>query len=199
VVHARHYARQWFRHGGVLFAEQDGVRLAGMLYMRFGRQYHICVMGTMDGRYEPVRLGAMAALWIFGIRHARDMGCTRVVFGGSRAVLQDGVLRFKAKWGVEFYGDRSSVYDSLIHWNRFDGVVADFFSHTSPVFRGKTGLAGLWAVTGAGKSGVGAHKSLWINGLQKLYVVDPEGRPSDPAHPDITSLGVDIKPRFFHM
>lgn len=192
------YLRHSFRRGGVLFVEQGGVRLAGLLYSRRRELLRLGVVGTWNGEAEPVKWGALAALDAFAIRHARSMGCTVLDLGGSRPVLQDGVLRFKAKWRPRLWDDGAYPVEMRVHWNHLRGVVADFFSHTSIIFREKDGLAAIHTPAGSGAAAAAGARALWIGGLRRLYLPVHEGQlPGFEPPPGAVFLGSASKPGRF--
>jgi hypothetical protein len=192
------YLRHAFRRGGLLFVEQDGVRLAGLLYSRRREILRSVVVGTRNGEAAPVKLGALAALDAFGIQHARSMGCTVLDLGGSRPVLQDGVLRFKTKWRPRLFDDGAYPLEMRIYWNRMSGAVADFFSHTSVIFRERGGLAAIHTPQGNGAAAEAEVRALWIRGLRRLYLPVTEGQvPGFRPLPDAVFLGPASSPGRF--
>jgi len=198
MIGPKHRWRHWFRRGGVLFVERDGERLAGLLFTRYKDTFYFSIVGTRDGQWAPVKQGALAALKFFAIQHAQDMGCNRIGYGNSRSVLQDGVLRFKSKWRVRFYPNPFPLFELMVYWNRLEGVVADFFSHTSLIFMENGGLAAIHATAGDRPPEPADYKALWINGLSRLFLVGRGAWPSGMEEsPRITFLNPGTRPGYF--
>lgn len=192
------YLRHAFRRGGVLFAEQDRARLAGLVYSRRGEVFRLVLVGTRKGKMGPVKMGALAALYVFAIQHARSMGCTVLDLGGSRPVLQDGVLRFKAKWRPRLYDDGAYPFEMRVHWNHLGGVVADFFSHTSLIFRESGGFATIHTPTGNGAAALAEARALWVGGLGRFYLAGADGKaPAFHPPPDAVFIGPASRPGRF--
>lgn len=91
---------QGLKHGEILFITRDGEAIAGALMLFAGREAHMTYAGIKEGDTAYVRLGAVGALYYFGLLHAHARGCARVAFGWSRAFLEDGVLQFKRQRGM---------------------------------------------------------------------------------------------------
>jgi hypothetical protein len=190
------YLRRRFRQGGMLWVQRGGERLAGEAFWRYKQTLYMLAMGTANGESAPMKQGALAAAYYYLIQYAGQQGCTRLDLGGSRPSLHDGVLRYKRKWGVVLSEKPDTYYDFLVRWNRLDGVVADFLSHTSLIFRDRGGLS---AISGIGHGEPArasdawtVHHSIWIPGLRYLYLVAASGWQPDICGPPHTSL-IDAK------
>jgi len=72
--------------GQIIVYEHDGVRTREI--------------GVKNGDRQYVKAGVMGALYYYGLLHLQSRGFKTVGLGGSRAWLNDGVLRFKKKWGM---------------------------------------------------------------------------------------------------
>ncbi len=171
--------RRCFRRGRLVWVRHGGRRIAGGLVEQRDNVIHLRVLGTENGESTPVKAGALAALYYYEIEYAHSQGCTRVDFGGSRPSLNDGVLRFKRKWGVRLTEKHDIHYDFLLHWNRLDGKVAAFFSQTPLIFRHQGGLSAVAAInkqTPATEADAWmAHRSMWMPGLDRFYLIAKYG------------------------
>lgn len=56
-----------------------------------------------DGDTRHVHNGVIAAIYHFSLLHLAELGYSRADVGESRPFLVDGVLRYKAKWGLRLY------------------------------------------------------------------------------------------------
>jgi hypothetical protein len=87
------------RRGTILFAVRDGVRVAGALLLPRGRVLSLLRVGVLDGRFDVVRDGVLAALKVREIAWARERGFGALDAGLSSALTRDGGHRWKRKWG----------------------------------------------------------------------------------------------------
>lgn len=160
--------RRRLRRGEILFVESQGDRVAGGFYERVGDDLVLLALGTRRGDLEPVRHGALAALYYFVLRRAQETGCRSVDLRGCRPSLADGVLRFKTKWGAELCEKAETYYDLLVHWPRPSRAVRDFLTRCPLVFRDGGGFSALTAGARA--------EQLWVPGLRQLHCLSERGR-----------------------
>lgn len=153
-----------YAFGSIQWLTLKGERVAADLVMKQGRGYNLVVTGVRDGRQDLLRQGAMAALYINSVGHARQLGCTRILLGSSRAFLQDGLTRYKGKWMDGFTQDDGHITANhvlLLRWNRLKGPVAEFLSSAGPIHHEQSGYSALWAFP--------SHLPLSAETLQKQY------------------------------
>jgi len=136
-------------------------------------------MGTANGVWELVKVGAKIATDLFIVTHAKKLGCKVIDFGGSRPSLNDGVLRYKRKWAVNLIDKRDIYYDFLVYWNSFSEPVNSFLSHTPLIFRDDGGLSAIKVIDSdvplTKTETEKIHRSMWIPGLKRLYLVSASG------------------------
>lgn len=205
-VRERHgaYAYTWslgmlryhLRRGVLVWVTQGGQRIAGAVLRAKGAMLQTVAMGTANGDYQPIRLGAATAIYCHAVEYARASGCTEINFGGSRPVLTDGALRFKTKWGMRLVQQAGPCYDFLIRWEHLDDSIRAFLSKTPLIFRDREQLSAVAYVPGDGplsqQQAAGAYRALWTPGLHGLYLLSGTGwRPGSTAPPD-THL-VDVR------
>jgi len=153
-----------FRFGAIQWLTLKGERVAADLVMKQGRDYHLVVTGVLDGRQDLLRQGALAALYIHSLDHARQLGCSRIILGSSRAFLHDGLTRYKGKWMDGFNQDDGHITANhvlLLRWNRLAGPVSDFLSSAGIIHHEQSGYSALWAFP--------SHLPLSAENLQKQY------------------------------
>ncbi len=166
-----HLSPRWmlrlvFRFGAVQWLTLNGERLSGDLLTTQGRDYIPVAVGVRDGRPDLLRQGVLAALYVHALEHARQRGCTRIIFGGSLPSLHDGVLRYKSKWQdgfTEHAGHLSANHVLLLRWNRLTGPVADFLSQTGLIHHDQSGYSALWVFP--------SHLPLTAENLRQQYGV----------------------------
>jgi hypothetical protein len=170
-----HQIRRSFQEGGLLWAVREGQRITGMLFEQHGEVLHLLAEGTANGKWAPVKAGGIAALYYYAVEYARHAGCKRINFGGSRPTLNDGVLRYKCKWGMQLAAKPDNRYDFLVYWPRLNEPVASFLSSTPLVFHDQKSLSVLTMIE-SGRPVSADHarmmvRSLLTPGLHQLYVV----------------------------
>ncbi len=84
----------------LLLVKKGDESVAGMVIRMEGQLPRLWSQGLKDGNLSHLKYGAAAATWYFASLHLRDKGFKRMHMGLSRAFLRDGVLRYKAKWGM---------------------------------------------------------------------------------------------------
>lgn len=180
------------RVGGIQWLTQKGERVGGGLVYRNGGDFHAIVNGLRhDKADELLRHGALAAMYVFMLQQSLEMGCTRVMLGGSRPSLHDGVLRYKAKWltGLTRHdGYLSANHTLLLRWPRLSGPVADFLSHTSLIHHEPGGgYSALCAFPRdlplTAETLQHLYRTLKLRGLHRLRILLPGPPPADFACP----------------
>jgi hypothetical protein len=91
---------QSFKKGELLFVKYGDERIAASLFTYSDQEAELIAVGIRQDGTDYVHMGAMSALYYFGFKHLMEKGYLRVNLGGSRAFLNDGVLRYKKKWGL---------------------------------------------------------------------------------------------------
>lgn len=153
-----------FRFGAIQWLTLKGERVAADLVIKQGKSYNLVVTGVRDGRQDLLRQGALVALYVHSLTPARQLGCTRILLGSSRAFLHDGLTRYKGKWMDGFTQDDGHITANhvlLLRWNRLAGPVSDFLSNAGLVHHEGAGYSALWAFP--------SHLPLSAETLQKQY------------------------------
>jgi hypothetical protein len=179
VIHNVHQLRRKFRRGGLIWLRRGDHRIAAALFEREGDVFRGVALGTTGGDLSLMKQGALAALYIFEIKCAQEGRCASIDFGGTPPILNDGLLRFKRKWGVQLMNEHQTPYEYLVRWERPNEQVLDFLADVPLIFRNHGHLAGLSAirlndVAHANQASM-RHRSLWMAGLQRLFVAVPTG------------------------
>lgn len=79
----------------------DGDRcVGGMLCGPAPESYNLCRLGWLDGDPALLRAGVVSALYLFAIQRALELGLPRIDLGGVMADLDNGLFRYKSKWGA---------------------------------------------------------------------------------------------------
>ena len=76
-------------------------KMGGMLIQYNNEMPRLWSIGVMDARLDYLKAGVIGALYYFSIIHLKKQGHSKVHYGATRAFLNDGVLRYKKKWGIQ--------------------------------------------------------------------------------------------------
>jgi hypothetical protein len=94
---------RWLRLIGyrlMLVKDKQGDVIAGCFYgVNHGTAF-VRYLGVIDGDIELVRKGAESAMYYFFVLHPEDPGVRATNFGGARPFFNDGLFRYKQKWGM---------------------------------------------------------------------------------------------------
>jgi len=182
VIRNVHQLRRAFRRGGLVWVRRGKDRIAGGLFEHRNDVLRWLALGTAGGDVTLMRRGALAALYYFEIKLAHERRCTAIDFGGTPPILNDGLLLYKKKWGIQFVESSSTPYDLVIRWESPNEQLTEFLTRTPVIVRRDGGLAGVTALTP--QAGIGRsleeqvddiHRSLWMAGLDQLFVMVPSG------------------------
>lgn len=179
VIHSLHQLRRAFRRGGIIWVRRGDQRLAGGLFEQRGDVLRWVALGTAEGNLTLMKQGVLAALYIFEIKCAEERRCASIDFGGTPPILNDGLLRFKRKWGVQLADKHQTSFDYLVRWERPNEQVLRFLADTPLIIRNRSSFVGLTALTPNGVTTPDQvstiHRSLWMPGLHKLAILTPSG------------------------
>jgi hypothetical protein len=123
-----HDLRGYFDRGVLLIVKREEEPVGGTLCMISGETCFSIVFGVKDGDFTLVKEGVIAAQYYFVILWAQEQGCKRVDFGRSRAVLDDGVFRYKRKWGTEVVHDWWGHTEIAVHVSDWNPQVLEFLT-----------------------------------------------------------------------
>lgn len=93
----------------------DGtICIAAMLTSLDNGRYSFLRMGWLAGNQTLVKNGAIAAVYWYGIQRAFIVGAQTIDMGGTPNYFENGVLRYKAKWGARFCNNTSYQHKHLL-------------------------------------------------------------------------------------
>ncbi len=106
-------AHKAFRQGGLFFVKKDGRYLAGAVAELRKPVFHPMFLGILDGDVSLLKKHVITGLYYAYFLFVQNRGDYSMIdFGLSRAFLNDGTLRYKAKWNAlaEYDFRRSNIY-----------------------------------------------------------------------------------------
>jgi hypothetical protein len=87
---------------------------------------------------------------------------------------------------------QNNYYDFLVHWNHFNSSVISFLSNTPLIFRDQGGLSAVYVIDGnqpvTQTEVEKIHRSTWIPGLRRLYLIPISGWQPGITSPPQTRL-----------
>ncbi len=86
------------RYWELLKVRVDDDWLAGMLIRKTESGADAMEIGVMDGDYQLVKRGVLAAAYWFFVQRARELGYSTISFMTTPPFLMNGVLQFKSKY-----------------------------------------------------------------------------------------------------
>lgn len=180
--------RRAFQRGGILWILRDGVRLAGAIFAIEGDVLKLMVLGANRDNDGTIDGSVIAAIYRYGLEHARQIGCTKVDFGGSRPSLMDGGMRYKRKWGAALASKPDNYHHLMVRWSRYNDRVAEFLSRVPLIFHEGKGFSAVTALPPGTPATDEAlkktHRTLMMRGLRRLYIT------SDDRHEPLREAAV---------
>jgi hypothetical protein len=182
------------KHGGLFWVLREGKRLAGCTFVHGTIVYRLQAIGAAHGDPSILELGAFVALYWAQIQHAHTLGCKEISFGGSRAFLSDGTLRFKRKFGARIVDPGHSAR-RLLSWTELNPTVIALLKHAPLIFQEKRHLSALSILDcnrPATQDEVNqAHRFLRMPGLYAIHLLSASGFAANVIAPTHTRL-VDV-------
>lgn len=182
-----------FRRGKLLWAVQSGQRMAAVVIEIGGGVLHFWAVATRDGNAQLLKQGMLSALYLFAIEHAQLERCSSVHFGGCQALLGDGILRYKRKWGagIKVQQDNPDYY--LLHWHKWNHAAETLLTDLSPIHEQDSHLEAISALAmpeAAGQRDLEQlHRYLLTPGIDRYLTVNARGWQADVIPPASVILG----------
>ncbi|GEM_PF-6621685 len=114
IIASLDYVKKEFRKGGLLLVkDKDTNKYIAASVIKFDRRVFTAVkLGVLNGDPELLHRRAVSALYISYFKFMEQRKIPGIHLGASRSFLNDGVLKYKAKWGaaIEFDRNRGNVF-----------------------------------------------------------------------------------------
>jgi hypothetical protein len=184
--------RKIFGQGGIIWLAHEGERVSGLLFGISGDVLHIWAEGTRGGDFGVVKKGAVCALFLHAIRHAGERNCRHVHFGGAKACLSDGLLRYKRKWGVAVQARPENQFYTLVRWAAWNDKVASFLSDAPVLHLQGSGLIVVTAVERTGSATQAdaerIYNAVHMPGVHRVVIAHGTDWGADVTPPPRTAL-----------
>jgi len=99
-----------FAECDLIIVKKDKEKMGGMLIRYENEMPRLWSIGVTNARVDYLRAGVIGALYYFSVIHLKEKGYDTVHFGATRAFLNDGVLRYKKKWGVQIANPPKQIF-----------------------------------------------------------------------------------------
>ncbi len=133
--------RHAMKRGVLLWIMDAGQRVAGVLLEFNQGRMLLVALGTVGGDEALMKKGALAAVYHFSLQCAQARGCAIMDFGGTRPALNDGLLRYKRKWGAVIDPKPMNTFDTLVGWSNLNPSVEAMLRSTPLVIRDRGALS----------------------------------------------------------
>jgi hypothetical protein len=131
-----------FKKGGLILVKDGDKYVSGTIVKIENNKLSTCKSGVLNGDMDLVKKGALTALFYFYCKLAQDNGLTKIDYGLSRPFLNDGVLRYKAKWNTKIDLDQKNnkvfvlKINKLTEFTRHFLIYNPFISIEKNILRG---------------------------------------------------------------
>jgi len=87
--------RDAYARGGLLLVKKGPEVLAGVLFEYLPQKVRLRKLGVRDANWQYVRWGVISAMYYFVMLEMEKEGYEKILIGGTRPLLTDGVTRYK--------------------------------------------------------------------------------------------------------
>jgi hypothetical protein len=109
-VNSYYEMRRLFEKSVLLIINRDSEPVAGCIVSVKGTRGCLWMLGVKSGDVGHIQNGVMSAIYYYSIKFLHERGCRTITVGMSRALLDDGVLTYKKKWGMKITGISPAGY-----------------------------------------------------------------------------------------
>ncbi|KAF0192808.1 MAG: hypothetical protein FD165_578 [Gammaproteobacteria bacterium] len=176
------------RCGELIFAKgADGEPIGGIVVGRNAENMYARSLGLISHEKELLKTGVMSALYLACFERARSYGYDRVGFGLTGSFLNDGLLRFKKKWGLQLVDEcKQGIW---LQFNNATPAVGSFLTNNPFIYRQDDKIHGATFVEGSelmdDESLRKLHSYYYLPGMESLHICpiksDARQSPIPPA------------------
>lgn len=161
---------------GLLRILKDGDVVAGAV-LHYDRKFLDWIwIGAKKQNGEDLDKGVFSALYYHSIKHAHEKGFERMRIGNTRTFLNDGVYRYKRKWGAHLVRGRYADTRLLLDFD-FEAPAVRSWLQSSPfVTESKAGFVAnsFCFEPDAGNAAIARIRELVSPGLAEIRVHSPD-------------------------
>jgi len=130
------------RKGCLMQIIREGQVMGGVVLHRTDARLAYVWIGIRKGLEPELMKGVFSAMYYFTLLHGYEGGCGEVDFLGTRPIINDGLFRYKRKWGTFVADSPIPRGDILLKPMRFSPPLQRFFSANCFVARDGKNLCG---------------------------------------------------------
>ena len=143
VIKSYYKAKRLLKTGFLLIILKEDYYVSGAICRIRKDQFTLELLGIEKGSLQLLRECALDALYYFSIVVALEKNCRTIDFGNSRPFLNDGLVRYKRRWGSTLIHNQKQCREIGIRVNGSNTSGYHFLLNNYPVFFEKKGLSGL--------------------------------------------------------
>ena len=98
------------KNGRLMLIKQKNEYVSGALFSIEKEKATATYLGIKKGKNNLLKKGLTAASYYFFIKWAKKHGIKTLDFGTSKAFINDGLFRYKKKWGVKITKTKSYIH-----------------------------------------------------------------------------------------
>ena len=132
--------KKQFKNCDLLLVKKEKEHVGGILIIYENNVPRLWSIGIKDGSADFLKAGVIGALYYFSVEYLKQKGYKKVHFGISRAFLEDGILRYKMKWGLKIVDSTKKGF--LIKPLSLSIVTKEFFINNPFIYADQDGLTG---------------------------------------------------------
>jgi len=179
VIDSYYKVRRLFRTGFLMTIQKENKPLSGAICRTRNGIFIFEFVGIEKGSLQLLKEGALDALYYYCISLALEKKCKEIDFGNSRPFLNDGLIRYKRKWGTKFVPNYKQSREIGIRINSSDKKGYQFFLNNYPILFDEGNLSGLILLNKENpvdlKYMKHLEKAYYNPGLEYLIVVSTNG------------------------
>jgi len=174
-LHSYRYLKGLFKKGGILFIKRANERIGGVLYFAQKDIISFHTLGITDGNKEYVKEGAIIAIYYFFISWAQKNNFKKILFGASRSFFNDGLFRFKRKWGMEVRRKKDNYFSFRLYICNLKESVRQLLVNNPFIFDDNGSISAFIMVDIGRPVSLpmlqSIYRDYWTPGLKKVYVL----------------------------
>lgn len=85
----------------LLLVKDNKFPISGVFFHESADELFVRYAGVYDGRFDLIQKGASAAHYYYSLLYAHQRGIDQLNVGAARPFFDDGVFRYKRKWGMK--------------------------------------------------------------------------------------------------
>lgn len=163
-----------------IYSENDCVG-AAMFQVKAGC-FHLLRLGWLDGDTKLFRSGLVSAMYWFCVQHAYTTNCHELNLGGTPSYLENGVLKFKSKWGATLSSTHTKLSSRYLLLNPEHPDCSQFLQKCSLILLGKDSTFSVLSSKYPDKSVV---TNLVVKGIKNWYLLRNERVSDTPADEEL--------------